>query len=55
MTSIFYVTSPPSSVTPAKAGAPLATSTATQSWIPAFAGMTVVGVTLNIANISVHP
>ncbi len=52
-----------SSVIPAKAGIPLATSTAAQSWIPAFAGITAVKVALentamafalSISNISVH-
>ena len=44
-----------SSVTPAKVGAQLATSSVVESWIPAFAGMTVVGLAQSISNISVSP
>ena len=51
----FFVTNIFSSVTPAKAGPQLATSTVVESWIPAFAGMTVVGVSFSTSNNSVFP
>ena len=48
-----FITNNLYSVTSAKAGAQLASSTAVESWIPAFAGMTGVGYVFSTSNISV--